>query len=737
MNLQEFTSPLPKPWLNINANNLSTQQIPTFPGATVSTVASVPNPALGNDTLWADMSDNLNMTDSTGDVVTFATTALVGTYLPLAGGTMSGDIAMATHNITNIGSVSGATNSRTADNIVSNAGASTSGHMSSFSGATGKVITDSGVVAANVVTNSGAAVSGNVATFNGASGKIIQDSGASLSQYLPLAGGTMSGDIAMGTHNITNAGSISGAANTRTADNIVSCSGTAISGDLASFSGVSGKVVTDSGILFSNVVTNIGASTSGDVATFSDATGKIVTDSGIVSANLVSNSGAATSGHVATFSGATGKLITDSGATLSQYLPLSGGTMSGNINMGGGNITGIGTLTPTNSVYIGSSITDGGAANNNILIGNSVNGTGLVGGDHPAVSIGNASTVIDSGPIAIGYNATAGGTALGFCIAIGDNASATTLESISIGRNTVASTLNDSISIGRAATSTGGFNVAIGIAPNCSALDAVAIGRGITASGASGVALSHAATASNTNAIAIGDSSTASATNAVAISASSTASAANAIAIGQSANNSTANSCLIGNSAIVNIRANNTACDLGTSAANFKTCWLRDGQPAVGCKFSMYGSVNVAAPTTTETSMTTGSSVGSLVYSATQATGSVFRIKAGVSLTQAAAADITIRFKVGATTLISVTTGAGVLGPLAGELVIMAVVQASNIACSLNLAFTGIAATIISADPAFTPSSSSTFDVTGQFNNNTAGNSFTVNFLNMETLYAT
>ena len=98
--------------------------------------------------------------------------ASTGPWLPLAGGTMGGGIAMATNSITNIGNVSGATNSRTADNIVSNTGTSTSGDLASMSRTTGKVIRDRAIVAANVVTNAGANVSGDIPSFSGITGKI-------------------------------------------------------------------------------------------------------------------------------------------------------------------------------------------------------------------------------------------------------------------------------------------------------------------------------------------------------------------------------------------------------------------------------------------------------------------------------------------------------------------------------------------------------------------------------------
>ena len=81
--------------------------------------------------------------------------------------------------------------------------------------------------------NTGTGTAGRVVTF--VSDKVIQDGGTLLSDlatlaavaasYLAKAGGTMAGAIAMGTNNITNIGSISGATYTRTADNIAAIPG--------------------------------------------------------------------------------------------------------------------------------------------------------------------------------------------------------------------------------------------------------------------------------------------------------------------------------------------------------------------------------------------------------------------------------------------------------------------------------------------------------------------------------
>ena len=53
----------------------------------------------------------------------------VGPFLPLNGSSaMAGTLAMGTNNISNIGTISGATNSRIADNILSNAGTGVAGN---------------------------------------------------------------------------------------------------------------------------------------------------------------------------------------------------------------------------------------------------------------------------------------------------------------------------------------------------------------------------------------------------------------------------------------------------------------------------------------------------------------------------------------------------------------------------------------------------------------------------------
>ena len=223
------------------------------------------------------------------------------------------------------GSIAGAANSRTADNIVSNAGAGTSGNLPSFSSVTGKVIGDSCVVAVSVVTGPASSVLNRIAVFAGTSGKVLADGGATLAQYALLTGAafsgaisavgaTLSGALAMGGNNITNVGTISGAINSRTADNIVSNVGTGTLGRVVTF--VSDKVIQDGGALLSDLATSAAVATSylakagGTMAGAIAIGGNNITNAGAISGptwtrtadNIAAIPGAQTYGNLAMMS---------------------------------------------------------------------------------------------------------------------------------------------------------------------------------------------------------------------------------------------------------------------------------------------------------------------------------------------------------------------------------------------------------------------------------------------------
>lgn len=153
-------------------------------------------------------------------------------YLQKAGGTMSGAIVMGTNDITGIDDLSGPTNSRKADNIVSCTGASTDL---------------------------------NIAVMSGTTGKVVTDGGANVASLLSKAGGTMTGAIVMGTNDITGVDDFAGPTNSRKADNIVSCTGTSTNLNIAVMSGTTGKVVTDGGATVASLLSKAGGTMTGAI----------------------------------------------------------------------------------------------------------------------------------------------------------------------------------------------------------------------------------------------------------------------------------------------------------------------------------------------------------------------------------------------------------------------------------------------------------------------------------------
>lgn len=331
------------------------------------------------------------------------TSASLANYVQKSGATMTGDLDMGTHALLHCGAISGATNSRTADNLVSNAGTGAVGSLASF--ASDKVVQDAGITASNVVTNAGAATAGRVATFS--ANKVIQDGGTLLSSlatsagvaaiYVPLAGATMTGDLDMGTHSLLHCGAISGATNSRTADNLVSNSGTGAAGSLASFA--SDKVVQDAGITASNVVTNAGAATAGRVATFS--ANKVIQDGGTLLSSLATSAGVA-----------------------ALYVPSAGGAMSGNLAMGNNQVTGVASFVPNNAnTLIGNTVPVAAPSTRCVVIGGG-SSVGGAGGSDGSVIVGNGS--------AVGSNA-------GSSQVIGDNHVVSGISTVVIGSTNTSS----------------------------------------------------------------------------------------------------------------------------------------------------------------------------------------------------------------------------------------------------------------------------------------------------------
>lgn len=123
--------------------------------------------------------NRLRFVDSGSVVHDLAETKELAAKLDLAGGTMSGDIALGTHNLTNVGNVSGSTNTRNANDIVSCATNGVAGNVPIYS-ASAKVVQDSGTALSSLATN------------------------ASLGNYLAKSGGVMTGSIDMGAQEVQN-----------------------------------------------------------------------------------------------------------------------------------------------------------------------------------------------------------------------------------------------------------------------------------------------------------------------------------------------------------------------------------------------------------------------------------------------------------------------------------------------------------------------------------------------------
>jgi hypothetical protein len=379
-------------------------------------------------------------------------------------------------------------------------------------------------------------------------------------------------------------------------------------------------------------------------------------------------------GHLTLFSNLSGQVSTTN--PLGDTITLLDNPASQNQDMNGHNVSGL-----ASESYSGDVIINKGAGNANIALGANINP-----GSTSSIAIGGfASTVSGSNNIGIGSQLGIGGGGTQYVIGIGEAITANGFASVSLG---------------------GGNS---GIINHQS--HSVALGNDMTLAAADGgICLGNAAGLGGVN---------------------------NAIAVGSGAVNNVASSALIGDAAIANIRSNNSthACDLGTSAAPFKTCWLRDASPAAGSKFSMYAPVTVSN-TVAETPLLTGTSVGSLVYSAGQSLGAVIRFKMGTSITVGVADTVVVRLKINGVTAVSQTLGGAVFAAVPGAISCDCVIQAANIMCELNAFQDGGGSNITLASPAYNPAVANTFSFTAQWSAASAGDSLSANYCYVESLFA-
>lgn len=397
----------------------------------------------------------------------------------------------------------------------------------------------------------------------------------------------------------------------------------------------------------------------------------------------------------------------DSNGDTVPYVPTSGAVgaaaMTGNIDMGenvlfdwselngSGDIL-IGSANASASVVIGATASATPFGNNVAIGGATCNGTNQI-------AIGSGANLNNAGTynIAIGRNCNCNGN-VGICI--GQSSGCNGATSVSIGSVSQCNAPN-SVCIGASTTSTtgGDFQIVIGS------------GSRVSSTTGSGIAIGHQA----------------------AIEAGADGS----IAIGDMADNNIANSVLLGNTNVVNIRPNSAVCTLGTSADPFRACWLRDGALASGCKYSQYGPVTVAN-TAVDTSLATGTAMGSLVMSAGQTPGTVIRAKLNATFSQIITDSSIVRVKTNGNPLIAIALGPGAALVTTGldiqcEIVILG---GGNAQCELRGLLTNEPLAIVNATSAWNQAIANTLDFSIQYDEANAGDTITCNFLYVETLFA-
>ena len=122
-------------------------------------------------------------------------------------------------------------------------------------------------------------------------------------------------------------------------------------------------------------------------------------------------------------------------------------------------------------------------------------------------------------------------------------------------------------------------NVALGFNHSTVGFSTVSIGESTTQTAGAGtcILIGSALNVAGSVSGAIGAASTVTGNNSYSYGGTNTITGANAFIFGSNATNSTANSMLLGKNTIVNIRANGTACDLGTTAVPFRNLILNTG----------------------------------------------------------------------------------------------------------------------------------------------------------------
>lgn len=304
----------------INGTNKSYLTSITLTGASLASVANSYDCFLRverTDTSIADTlvlyglvvsySDGLSGTAGSGDVVgpASATDSAFARFDLTTGKLIknSAVVCDASGNLTGLGTL----NTRTIANWVDGPASSGSNTVPVFADTTGKLLGTTGYSASTLVRNGAATTTTAIAKWGGTGGNFVIDTGVLIDA----------------SNNITGAGTL----NTRTIANWVDGPGSAVSGNIVTFSGTSGKIVQDSGSSIASVgdFDGPGSSVSGNVVSFSGTSGKIGQDSGVAAGNLVAVASPST-GDIARYNGSSWSPKFNANVSLSSTVALTGAT---------------------------------------------------------------------------------------------------------------------------------------------------------------------------------------------------------------------------------------------------------------------------------------------------------------------------------------------------------------------------------------------------------------------------
>lgn len=329
-------------------------------------------------------------------------------------------------------------------------------------------------------------------------------------------------------------------------------------------------------------------------------------------------------------------------------------TYQGGIALGGGSLSGAGTLGHEATTGAASAIAIGNdavasSANSTALgdgAGATAAGATAIGSQaqasaQDAFAAGSGASAAGSGSVSLGANSTSVGQS---AVAIGDSASASGDGATAIGAS--ASALGNSTALGNGASTQGDGATALG-SSSLAFAGGTAVGDSARAGGAQSTALGNSATTLGDGATALGASSIAS-NGATAVGESASARGAQSTALGSSSQAGGGNSTAVGDAALAT-GANSTALGASSSAIGEESVAIGEASDALGAKTTVVGT---QATANDDSSMAVGfgsqaTGVGSIALGANAQTTA----ENSVAIGQGSVADAANTVSVGSSSL--------------------------------------------------------------------------------------